>query len=321
MKNNEEFESNGLQKDGKCCYNAIPTRFVFLFLGFIGFNLIYAYKVVLSVTIVAMVGHQSNNSDYSDDCKDPWTNTTTANHGNNTEQSQKIGDFDWTEQQSTAVLGAFFYGYVLTQVPGGLLAERFGAKWIFGSSILITALLSLVSPWAASISYSAFFAVRVLQGLAEGVVFPVMNSMLAKWLPKMERSLGGTIVFTGAQIGTVVTMPLAGVLSDGTFWGGWRAIFYLLGIAGCVWFALWAVFVFESPERHPFISSKELNFIKKSQGIEAVKEVGLKLQISLNDYTFENREQRPPGKRFGRQCPCGRSLSLISAKIGDSSLF
>ena len=282
MKNNYNLESNGCEKDGKYCYNAIPTRFVFVFLGFFGFNLVYAYKVVLSVTIVAMVGHNSSEH-YSDECKDSITNTNiTSNHTITT------GDYNWTEQQSTSVLGAFFYGYVLTQIPGGLLAERFGAKWIFGSSILITAVLALISPLAADLSYGAFFAVRVGQGLAEGVVFPVMNSMLAKWLPKMERSLGSTIVFTGAQIGTVITMPLAGVFSDGHFWGGWRAIFYLLGITGCLWFVLWSLFVSESPETHPHISSKELDFIKKGQGIEAVTQVWLKLISNIFNNYFDD---------------------------------
>ena len=272
-------ESDSGRNDGKCCYNLIPTRFVFVFLGFIGFNLIYSYKVVLSVAIVAMVGKGEGNSGSSDECKASHntslvsTTPSSALFSSTASSSSSDDKFDWTDSQRNAVLGAFFYGYVITQLPAGMLAERFGAKWIFGACVLITAILSLLSPVAAKLSYSAFFAVRVCQGLAEGGVFPIMNSMLAKWLPKMERSLGSTIVFTGAQIGTVITMPVAGILCDLTFMGGWPSIFYLLGIVGCAWFVLWAIFVFESPDTHPHISSKELVFIKNGQGHEVHKKV------------------------------------------------
>lgn len=271
-------ESESGRDDGKCCYNLIPTRFVFVFLGFVGFNLIYSYKVVLSVAIVAMVGRSESNSDFSTECESSESSSnssfiTSTTLAPTTSVSPSGDTFDWTSSQTNAVLGAFFYGYVITQLPAGILAERFGAKWIFGLSVLITAILSLLSPIAAKLSYSAFFAVRVGQGLAEGGVFPIMNSMLAKWLPKMERSLGSTIVFTGAQIGTVITMPLAGVLCDGTFLGGWPSIYYILGIVGCIWFILWAIFVFESPDTHPYISSKELIFIRKAQGQEVGKKV------------------------------------------------
>ena len=123
-----------------------------------------------------------------------------------------------------------------------------------------------------------------------------MNAMFARWLPKMERGLmyeydlyqinsirliafnsRSTITFTGAQIGTVITLPLAGFLSDGTFLGGWPAIFYILGVAGCLWFVMWAMLFHETPEQHPNITRKELQFIKESQGNEAAKLVSKKI--------------------------------------------
>ena len=41
-------------------------------------------------------------------------------------------DFDWDEKTNGVILGMFFYGYVLTQVPGGRMAELVGGKWLFG---------------------------------------------------------------------------------------------------------------------------------------------------------------------------------------------
>jgi len=256
MENPEEFIS-GPKKSGKLCYSLIPARIVFVLLGFSGFCLMYAYRVVLSVTIVAMVG-QENSTQESYDC--PVDNMTYGEY--------KDGEFNWDTEQQATLLGAFFYGYVLTQIPGGILAERYGAKWMFGISILITALLSLLVPLAAQWSFLAFFLTRFGQGLAEGVVWPCMNTLISKWMPKMERSRGSTIIFTGSQIGTVVSLSLAGYLCDGSFMGGWPAVFYLLGIIGCFWFVLWSAFVYESPDRHPHISEEEYDYIKDGQDNE-----------------------------------------------------
>ena len=65
------------------------------------------------------------------------------------------------------VLGAFFYGYLITQVPGGWLAERIGGKWIYGIGILMTAILTLLTPLAADLSVWALVALRVAEGFFE----------------------------------------------------------------------------------------------------------------------------------------------------------
>ena len=66
------------------------------------------------------------------------------------------------------MLGAFFYGYMVTQIPGGILAEQYGGKWVFGIGVLLTDFFCILSPVAARYGgVSAFVAIRVLTGLAE----------------------------------------------------------------------------------------------------------------------------------------------------------
>ena len=65
------------------------------------------------------------------------------------------------------VLAAFFYGYLITQIPGGLLAQRVGGKWVFGLGVLITAILTTLTPFAADTSVWLLVALRVLEGLSE----------------------------------------------------------------------------------------------------------------------------------------------------------
>ena len=78
------------------------------------------------------------------------------------------------------ILGAFFYGYVITQLPGGRLSELWGGKWLFGGGILVTAVFTLLTPLAANASIYLLYAVRVVEGLGEGVTFPAMMAMIAR---------------------------------------------------------------------------------------------------------------------------------------------
>ena len=223
----------------------------------------YAYKVVLSMSIIAMVNHTKPADTHITECS---TNTT------HEEQYFPGPKYNWDDDMKSQVLSSFFYGYVITQIPAGICASKYGGKWIYGISILIAGILSILGPIAAKIDHRLFIATRVGQGLSEGVVFPSMNAMIAQWMPKNERSRGTTIIYTGATIGTVVTLPVTAILSKNEFMGSWQATFYLLGIAGIVWFILWIFLVYESPELHPFISEKEKMFILENDGGLKVKD-------------------------------------------------
>lgn len=65
------------------------------------------------------------------------------------------------------ILGAFFWGYLLSQVPGGRIAEIYGPRAVFGFSILVNAVLCLLLPTATRMHWGALLAIRALQGLAQ----------------------------------------------------------------------------------------------------------------------------------------------------------
>ena len=56
------------------------------------------------------------------------------------------GEFDWDAETQGLILGCFFYGYALSHVPGGLLAERYGGKWLMGEFYLEQKFYLLGSP-------------------------------------------------------------------------------------------------------------------------------------------------------------------------------
>lgn len=80
-------------------------------------------------------------------------------------QGEAEAGFDWDERQQGLVLGAFFWLHWVMQVPGGVLARRYGTKLVFGLANFVPVLLTLVVPVASYWDYRALLAIRLLQGL------------------------------------------------------------------------------------------------------------------------------------------------------------
>jgi MFS transporter, ACS family, solute carrier family 17 (sodium-dependent inorganic phosphate cotransporter), member 5 len=153
---------------------------------------------------------------------------------------------------------------VLTQIPGGRLAETLGGKVVYGFGVFLTSLFTLLTPVAAKKSLPALVLVRILEGLGEGVTYPSMHAMLALWVPPSERSTFAASVYSGANFGTIVSIPLTGYLCSLDFMGGWPLSFYIFGILGIFWSFFWWRFVSDSPETHPSISFDERFYIERS---------------------------------------------------------
>jgi ACS family sodium-dependent inorganic phosphate cotransporter-like MFS transporter 5 len=90
------------------------------------------------------------------------------------------------------ILGAFFYGYIITQLPGGWLAERIGGKLLFGFGVFTTAVLTLLTPIAARADKYLFVVLRILEGIGEvSIAYNKCRFTLCDfaWLNAMNRAL------------------------------------------------------------------------------------------------------------------------------------
>lgn len=235
-----------------CC----SSRYTLALLSCYGCFVVYSLRVNLSVAMVDMLNrtHQSGDNQSGSVCPaHPDPARPKHNHTANV--------YNWDSETQGWILGSFFYGYILTQVPGGYLAGRFGPKWLLGFGVLGTVVFSLLTPIAADLGASYLIAIRVLEGIGEGVTFPALYTMWAAWAPPLERSRLLTITYIGAQMGTVVCLPLSGEIC---FYLGWPYVFYIFGAVGLFWFVLWAFFVFDTPNTHPRISEQERLYITSS---------------------------------------------------------
>ncbi|XP_053237246.1 sialin isoform X4 [Podarcis raffonei] len=224
--------------------------------AFLGFFLLYALRVNLSVALVDMVESNASltKNTSSNVCKE---HSSTPVVPRNTTGKK----YPWDANTQGWILGSFFYGYIITQVPGGYLARQFGGKKLLGFGILGTAIFTLFTPLAADLGVGYLIAVRALEGLGEGVTFPAMHAMWSCWAPPLERSKLLSISYAGAQLGTVVSLPLSGLIC---YYMNWIYVFYIFGALGVLWFIFWMLIVSDTPETHKRISHAEKEYILSS---------------------------------------------------------
>ncbi|CAH3189327.1 unnamed protein product [Porites evermanni] len=248
--------SSNSQRERRCY---IPARYVLAALSCSGFCVVYLLRVNLSVALVAMV-----NSTYANE--QASANNPECQRNSSTDSEEKDGEFNWDQKTQGLILGSFFFGYVITQLPGGWLGTRFGGKYLLGLGVLCTSVLTIFTPLAARHSVGMLILVRILEGLGEGVTFPAMHAMWSFWAPPLERSKLVTFSYEGKELGTILGMPLAGVLCASDIWGGWPSVFYAFGGVGILWFFIWMMFTYNRPANHPRISIKEREYIHATIG-------------------------------------------------------
>ncbi|KAM6136787.1 LOW QUALITY PROTEIN: vesicular glutamate transporter 3 [Pterocles gutturalis] len=227
--------------DCYCC--GLPKRYIIAIMSGLGFCISFGIRCNLGVAIVEMV---NNNTVYV----------------NGKPELQKA-QFNWDPETVGLIHGSFFWGYIVTQIPGGFISNKLAANRVFGAAIFLTSTLNMFIPSAARVHYGCVMFVRILQGLVEGVTYPACHGMWSKWAPPLERSRLATTSFCGSYAGAVVAMPLAGVLVQ---YIGWSSVFYIYGMFGIVWYMFWLLHAYESPAAHPTITNEEKIYIETSIG-------------------------------------------------------
>ena len=76
---------------------------------------------------------------------------------------------------------------MITEIPGGYLAVRYGARFIFGIAMIISGIFTVLMPLAASLHYGVLFSFRLIVGLTHGVIWPSMTVIMAHWAQPNER--------------------------------------------------------------------------------------------------------------------------------------
>lgn len=115
--------------------------------------------------------------------------------------SEIAEDRNWSDSDKGLALSAFYWGYALGQIPGGRLANRYGAKNIFGLSVFIPSVLTLLVPIAIRTHFGLVLLLRALIGLTEAASFPCMYHFFGNWVAPREKTAMVSCTTAGMYLG------------------------------------------------------------------------------------------------------------------------
>jgi len=147
-------------------------------------------------------------------------------------------DLSLTSTETGLILSSFFLGYALMQLPGGIMADKFGAKRILLIAVIAWSIFTGLTAVAGTLGI--LLVIRFLFGIGEGGFQPSASKIISTSFPENERSKVMSIMLSSSGImGMLVPIISAALLVT----IGWRAFFVIAGLLGIVIALLYRKFV------------------------------------------------------------------------------
>ncbi len=165
------------------------------------------------------------------------------------------------------IFSAFGWAYVIGQIPGGWLLDRFGSKRVYAAGIFIWSLFTLLQGFVGMMPVAwavvTLFVLRFMVGFAEAPSFPGNARIVAAWFPTAERGTASAIFNSAQYFATALFAPLMGWI---VYSFGWEHVFVVMGVLGIVFASIWMKTIY-NPKEHPRISAAEVEHIANNGGL------------------------------------------------------
>ena len=163
--------------------------------------------------------------------------------------------------QKGLILSAFGWSYVLMQIPGGIIIDRFGPRLTFAVSLFTWSVITMLQGLARNAAILIGF--RVLLGITEAPAFPLNSRVVGTWFPSHERGFAIGVYTAGEFGGLAIFAPvLAIILSN---WG-WPAMFAICGGIGVLFAVVW-FFAYRDPKQSRRVNQAEIDYIREGGGL------------------------------------------------------
>ena len=151
---------------------------------------------------------------------------------------------------------AFGYPYLVFQIFGGWIGDRFGPRRTLFLCGLVWASATILTGFAGGLT--SLFICRLLVGIGEGATFPVATRAMQSWTPIGRRGFAQGLTHAFARLGNAVTPPIVAWLIVTI---AWRGSFIVLGCCSLVWVLIWLVYFRDVPSEHRGITAAELQIL------------------------------------------------------------
>ena len=191
--------------------------------------------------------------------------------------------FNLSSVEMGFLFSAFAWSYMIAQMPGGWLLDRFGSRITYCCSIVLwsgfTLLQGTVGFFTGGVAVALLFTLRLFVGAAEAPAFPGNSRLTSAWFPTAERGTAAAIFNAAQYFATVVFAPLMGWLVHAH---GWESVFVVMGGLGLVVAVVWTRTVY-APKDHPRVNQAELDYIEAGGalvGLDSNQSAGARQRIN-----------------------------------------
>lgn len=170
-------------------------------------------------------------------------------------------EFGLSKTQYGFAFSAFGYPYLLFQVIGGRIGDRFGPRKTLFVCGAIWAVATAITGLATGLV--SLFLFRIALGFGEGATFPTATRAMQNWTPSGLRGFAQGITHAFARLGNAVTPPIVLALIA---WRSWRAAFFVLGVLSLVWVIAWWLYFRDDPRKHAGVTPDDLARLPPAAG-------------------------------------------------------
>lgn len=182
------------------------------------------------------------------------------------------------------IFSAYAWTYVLANIPGGYVVDRFGSRVMYAVAIMAWSIFTCLQGFTGR--FATLFGLRLGVGIAEAPTFPVNNRVVSTWFAQRERGVATSVYLVGQYVGMAFLTPLL-------FWiahrFGWREIFFATGAMGIVWGAVWYL-CYRDPDQCKRANAAELAYIRAGGAIRETPDARARFRWRTLGRLFRNRQ-------------------------------
>jgi len=174
-------------------------------------------------------------------------------------------EFDIGPATQGLLLSSFFWTYAFMQIPGGMLADRFGPRGVIAGATIGWGFFQAIA--AVCTGWVSLLVTRLGLGAAEAPIYPAGGKLNGIWMTQNERGRGATLLDGGAPLGAALGAILISALIATL--GSWRMAFVIAGVGTVIagWFA-WR-YIRNHPRQHPDVNEAEARYIEAAHAEDA----------------------------------------------------
>jgi len=161
------------------------------------------------------------------------------------------------------VFSAFAYPYLVFQIIGGWVGDRFGPRRTLTVCAVIWAAATVMTGLAGG--FVSLIIARLLLGLGEGATFPTATRAMSNWMPADKRGFAQGTTHAASRIGNAVAPPLIVWLMIAT---SWRGAFIVTGVISFLWAVVWIFYFRDNPREHKSITADECATLSSFSGVK-----------------------------------------------------